>query len=184
MNTIVSRSTIMIVFALLLIAAVIYINPTLYKAEHKRLEDNMSNLDRRVSSDLVGHKTGLLKQNNKIERDFQAANDTIERALSGIQEELKAINYTNQQHNDHIMTLFGNVDSLSVILDKTLNNQIAISDYIEDALIDIAQWRIVWEEDIDRLSESQNFAIDSLWQFLRDNATWKMKKTFKKTLNP
>tara|TARA_Y100000034_G_C6720243_1_gene318617 strand:- start:136 stop:660 length:525 start_codon:yes stop_codon:yes gene_type:complete len=173
----------MIVFALLIIAAVLYINPTLYKTEHKRLEDNMSNLDRRVSSDLVGHKTSLLKQNRKIESDFQAANETIERSLANIQEELKAINDQNNNQNRQLRILFNNIDSLLITTDKIICSQRDVNGHIEEKFDAIAQWPALLEGQIDRLSERQSITNDSLWNFLKDNATWKMKKAFK-TLNP
>ena len=180
MNMIVNRSTMMVVFALLIIAMVLYINQMLYKTEHERLKDNMSNLDRRISSDLIGHKTGLLKQNHKIERDFQAANETIERSLTVIQEELKAINNVNKQYNDHLLTLFGNIDSLAIITNKIVQTQIDANNHTEGKFEDIAQWAPLLEGQLDKLAESQYIAIDSLWSFLKINGTRKMKKT----LNP
>ena len=180
MKTIVSKSTIMIVFALLMIAAVLYINPQYNKQVHQRFEDRLEDLDRRLTTDLVGHKNYVIKQDQKVAKNSEAADNEINESLVNVLEEIRLINSTNKRHQDHLMTLFTNIDSVITTVDKVIWSQIDLNNHIEQRFDDIAQWPALLEGQINKLAETQYIAVDSLWSFLKINGTRKMKKT----LNP
>ena len=104
----------------------------------------------------------------------------MNKSLVNVLEEFRLIKNVNKRHQDHLMTLFANIDSIMTISDKVIWSQIDLNNHIEERFDDISQWPRVWEESFNQFSESQQFAIDSLWSFLKINGTRKMKKT----LNP
>jgi len=180
MKTRVSRGTIMIVFGLLMIATVLYINPQYNKQVHQRFEDRLEDLDRRLTTDLVGHKNYVIKQDQKVAKNSEAADNEINESLVNVLEEIRLINSTNKRHQDHLMTLFTNIDSVITTVDKVIWSQIDLNNHIEQRFDDIAQWPALLEGQINKLAETQYIAVDSLWSFLKINGTRKMKKT----LNP
>ena len=170
----------MIVFALLIIAAVLYINPQYNKQAHQRFEDRLEDLNRRLTTDLVGHKNYAIKQDLKVAKDSKAADNEINESIVNVLEELKLIKNVNKRHQDHLMTLFTNIDSVLTTVDKIIWSQIDLSSHVKRQFEDVAQWPPLLEGQIDKLAETQYIAIDSLWSFLKINGTRKMKKT----LNP
>ena len=147
---------------------------------HEELRDKYHSIDRRTDTDIVGMKSYAVKKDLQLERDFKAANNEINKSLVNVLEEFRLIKNVNKRHQDHLMTLFANIDSIMTISDKVIWSQIDLNNHIEERFDDISQWPRVWEESFNQFSESQQFAIDSLWSFLKINGTRKMKKT----LNP
>lgn len=144
---------------------------------HEELRDKYHSIDRRTETDIVGMKSYAVKKDLQLERDFKAADNEINESLINVLEELKSIKNVNKRHQDHLMTLFTNLDSVLTNIDKIIWSQIDLSSHVKRQFEDVAQWPPLLEGQINKLAESQYIAIDSLWSFLKINGTRKMKKT-------
>tara|TARA_Y100000296_G_C5134508_1_gene237437 strand:+ start:554 stop:1123 length:570 start_codon:yes stop_codon:yes gene_type:complete len=147
---------------------------------HEELRDKYHSIDRRTDTDIVGMKSYAVKKDLQLEGDFKAADNKINESLVNVLEELRLIKNVNKRHQDHLMTLFTNLDSVITTIDKIRWSQIDLSSHVKRQFEDVAQWPPLLEGQINKLAESQYIAIDSLWSFLKINGTRKMKKT----LNP
>ena len=67
-----------------MIAAVLYINPQYNKTVHQRFEDRLEDLDRRLTTDIVGHKNYVIKQDLKVAKNSKPADNEINESIVNV----------------------------------------------------------------------------------------------------